>query len=175
LFYGPLHFMVVREVVRALGAATPPPTTIVDLGCGTGVAGAAWADEAGPGAHVTGIDDSGWAVTEADWNARTLGVKATFQRSDLLKVRLGKHGEGLIAAYTMNELDDADRETMRERLLGAAKAEAASWSWSRSPDAGSVVARLAFRRPADARHLAFPGVPARMRLLDKAAGYGTSN
>ena len=42
MFYGPLHFLVVREIVRALAAADPPPRRIVDLGCGTGTAGAAW-------------------------------------------------------------------------------------------------------------------------------------
>src|SRR5512135_1759049 len=38
LFYGPLHFLLVREVVRALGASDPAPARVVDLGCGTGVA-----------------------------------------------------------------------------------------------------------------------------------------
>jgi len=47
LFYGPLHFLVVRGMVRALGASSPPPGRIVDLGCGSGAAGAAWALEAG--------------------------------------------------------------------------------------------------------------------------------
>jgi methylase of polypeptide subunit release factors len=39
LFYAPLHFMVVRHVVTALGAHRPAPSTVVDLGCGTGAAG----------------------------------------------------------------------------------------------------------------------------------------
>lgn len=174
LFYGPLHFMTVREVVRALGAATPSPTTIVDLGCGTGVAGAAWACEATE-ARVTGIDDNGWAVTEADWNARTLGVQATFQRSDLIKARLGKPGEGVIAAYTMNELDDADRETMRERLLAAAKA--GSRVLIVEPIAKTPVPwwpdwEGAFQKAGGRSDTwRFPAsLPARMRLLDKAAG-----
>ena len=47
LFYAPLHFMAVTAVVQALGADAPPPASIVDLGCGTGVAGAAWALAAG--------------------------------------------------------------------------------------------------------------------------------
>src|SRR5688572_3719893 len=43
LFYGPLHFIAVAEVVRRLEAARPGPAKIIDIGCGTGVAGAAWA------------------------------------------------------------------------------------------------------------------------------------
>jgi hypothetical protein len=174
LFYGPLHFMTVREIVRALGAASPAPATIVDLGCGTGVAGAAWASEAA-GAHVSGIDESGWAVTEADWNSRTLNVKATFQRTDLLKARLGAPGEGIIAAYTMNELDDADRETMRDRLLTAAKA--GSRILIVEPIAQTPVPwwpawEEAFQgRGGRSDTWRFPAsLPARMRLLDKAAG-----
>src|SRR5688572_30280307 len=41
LYYAPLHFLFVREVVRALGAGAPE--TIHDLGCGTAPASAAWA------------------------------------------------------------------------------------------------------------------------------------
>src|SRR4029453_3552578 len=43
LYYGPLHFMAGTAVVRATLAHEIPLHTIVDLGCGTGVAGAAWA------------------------------------------------------------------------------------------------------------------------------------
>src|SRR5689334_738316 len=46
LFYGPMHFIVSREVLRALSPASPAISTILDLGCGTGAAGAAWAIEA---------------------------------------------------------------------------------------------------------------------------------
>ena len=43
LYYGPMHFLLVREIVRAL--ALRAPRRILDLGCGTGTAGAAWALE----------------------------------------------------------------------------------------------------------------------------------
>src|SRR4030095_1951860 len=46
LFYAPLHFLTAREIAKALiadGGAASRPHPIVDLGCGTGVAGAAWA------------------------------------------------------------------------------------------------------------------------------------
>src|SRR5882672_8691975 len=47
LFYGPLHYLLVREIVRAIpeatgGAVLSGPPTLIDLGCGTGAAGAAW-------------------------------------------------------------------------------------------------------------------------------------
>ena len=74
LYYGPLHFLLVREIVRALGPARPTPPRILDLGCGTGTAGAAWALEREPAAEVVGVDLNGWAVTEADHpSARAAG------------------------------------------------------------------------------------------------------
>src|SRR5215208_5219147 len=55
LFYAPLHFLAAQQVVRTLHAAAPPPATIVDIGCGTGAAGAAWAIEAGSSPVLSGI------------------------------------------------------------------------------------------------------------------------
>src|SRR3954462_8157021 len=43
LFYGPVHFLTVAQIAAALGARERRIRSIHDLGCGTGVAGAAWA------------------------------------------------------------------------------------------------------------------------------------
>src|SRR6185503_11525144 len=43
LFYGPLHYLLVREIALAIGFKPARLTTLLDLGCGTGAAGAAWA------------------------------------------------------------------------------------------------------------------------------------
>ena len=83
LFYAPLHFLLVREVVRALGAARGGPARLLDLGCGTGSAGAAWAGLAAGRLEVAGIDRSGWAVEEARWNFRALAVRGQASRGDL--------------------------------------------------------------------------------------------
>src|SRR5258706_10978711 len=74
LFYGPLHFITIRHIVRELGAGVPATATIVDLGCGSGVAGAAWAIESGGHPHVIGIDRHPAAVEEARWTYRQLGL-----------------------------------------------------------------------------------------------------
>src|SRR5436309_7682626 len=47
LFYGPLHYLLVREILRALPGAARAMPRFVDLGCGTGAAGAAWAGVCG--------------------------------------------------------------------------------------------------------------------------------
>ena len=84
LFYGPLHFLVVRAAVRALGAAASPVDLIADLGCGTGVAGAAWALECVPRARVFGIERHPWAADEARWTCRALGLDADVRCGDLV-------------------------------------------------------------------------------------------
>src|SRR5438105_15755218 len=43
LFYGPLHFLLIAAIVRQLPPAARAIATLVDLGCGTGASGAAWA------------------------------------------------------------------------------------------------------------------------------------
>jgi len=119
LFYGPLHFLLVREIVRALGCASPAPGEIVDLGCGTGVAGAAWAIEAG-GARVRGVDRNGWALEEALRTWRTLGVAGRASRGDAATFPLPESGGAAIAAFTLNEMDPDARERLIARLLDAA-------------------------------------------------------
>lgn len=120
LFYGPLHFVLVREIVRALGAATPPPREILDLGCGTGAAGAAWSLESG-GVPLRGIDRSGFAVEEARFAWRRLGLRGAASRGDLGKAPLPGRGGAVLLAFAVNELDDAAREDLLSRLLTAAR------------------------------------------------------
>jgi predicted RNA methylase len=117
LFYAPLHFILTRHIVRALSAAEGVKR-IIDLGCGTGSAGAAYALEAG--AAIEGIDRNAWAVKEAEWTYRQLGLSgraavATMQR---VKVR-GERGLAVLASYAVNELPEVDRDALRAQLLAA--------------------------------------------------------
>lgn len=120
LFYGPLHFLTVRGIVRGLGAARPAPEAIVDLGCGTAAAAASWSLEAGGTPAVEGVDGSGWAVAEARWTLRTLGLRGAIRRGDAVRFRCEGRGRAVVAAFLVNELEDAARERLRERLLRAA-------------------------------------------------------
>src|SRR5262245_550367 len=107
LFYAPLHFQATAHVVGQLGAGGV--TEIVDLGCGTGAAGAAWA-LATQGASVSGFDRSAWAITEANWSYRQLAVRGRAMRQDLVRVQLQpRRGLGILAAYAINELTDEAR------------------------------------------------------------------
>src|SRR5215470_7873363 len=58
MFYAPLHFLLVREIVRSLEAGKKTPGTILDLGCGTGATGAAWALESSVPPRIIGVDSN---------------------------------------------------------------------------------------------------------------------
>jgi hypothetical protein len=124
LYLGPLHFLIVREVVRALGAAHPPPARLVDLGCGTGAAGAAWALEGRPRPFYEGVDRSGWAAAESRWTLNVLGLRGRAETGDLDRVALPARGGAVLAAFTVNELDEAARARLLDRLLEAGRAGA---------------------------------------------------
>ena len=110
LYYGPAHFLLVRAIVRAL-RATSGLRTVVDLGCGTGAAGAAWALETG--AAVEGIDRSGWAVEETRWTLARLRLRGTAKKGDAAAASLPAPPSAIVSAFAVNELD-ADART---RLL----------------------------------------------------------
>jgi SAM-dependent methyltransferase len=117
LFYGPLHYLLVREIVRALPEATDASPTLVDLGCGTGAAGAAWAASCGTPPRVIGVDRHPWAIGEAARTYRAFGLRSDVRRGDVADVRLPKSPVSLLAAFTMNELPAEAREALLQRLM----------------------------------------------------------
>jgi hypothetical protein len=117
LFYGPLHHLLVAQIVRALPDATLGVSTLIDLGCGTGAAGAAWASAMAPPPRVVGIDIHPWAVREAADTYRAFGVAATARHGDIGALNLPKGRAAILAAFTLNELPDTAREGVLTRLV----------------------------------------------------------
>jgi SAM-dependent methyltransferase len=117
LYYGPAHFLLVRAIVRALDATPRPLRTVVDLGCGTGAAGAAWALETG--AAVEGVDRSGWAVEEARWTLARLRLRGTTKKGDVAVAVLPAPPAAVVSAFTVNELDPAARTRLLATLREA--------------------------------------------------------
>lgn len=121
LYYGPLHFLATEHVLAHLDA--PPPPRIVDLGCGTGVVGAAWALrslDAPP--SLTGIDRHPWAVEEARRTYRDLGLAGQARTGDASRVPPLRGTDAVVAAYLLNELPDVTRRSLEDQLLGVATA-----------------------------------------------------
>jgi methyltransferase family protein len=120
LFYGPLHFLLVRAIVQTLPGALPvagETRTLVDLGCGTGAAGAAWASACDQPPRVVGIDCHPWALGEAARTYRGFGLTARTVKDDIASVALPKGPALILAAFALNELADASRDGLIERLL----------------------------------------------------------
>ena len=116
LFYGPQHFVLTREIVNRLGIHA---TRVVDLGCGTGSAGAAAAIECGH-ASIDGFDLSPWAVAEANWTYRALGLRGRAAVANLRKMKVQAGAGALVlAAYAVNELPEDARAPLLQQLLEA--------------------------------------------------------
>lgn len=118
LYYGPIHF----ELIRAIGQRLSPPTTpglIVDLGCGTGVAGAAMATLTTPSSRVIGIDTHPWTLDEARFTYRALGLNAEARRGFAGRTRLPATATCVVGAFVVNELKPAERDDVLRELTAA--------------------------------------------------------
>jgi hypothetical protein len=125
LFYGPLHFLTVTAVVRALLAHEIPIATIADLGCGTGVGGAAWAGACEKPPPIAGIDRNGWAVQEANWTYKTLGLQGHAKTGDVVRnYPAAAAGTAVLLAYAVNELSAETRASLLERVTASTRAGA---------------------------------------------------
>jgi hypothetical protein len=150
LFYGPLHYLLVQHIVTALGAARDRTSTLVDLGCGTGAAGAACAASLAVPPPLVGVDRHPWVLAEAAWTYALFGLKARTLQGDIAGIewpgsprrksvapgltRLAGRTPGIpgalkegtttamfVAAFTLNELADAERDAVMQRLLARSR------------------------------------------------------
>src|SRR5205085_921044 len=123
LFYGPLHYLLVREIVNAIPGPIdgrgrdPERVALLDLGCGTGAAGAAWAEACRDTPQVIGVDIHPWTLNEAAWTYREFGLRAKTVRGDAATMTLPKSPALILAAFTVNELSDQGRAALLPRLL----------------------------------------------------------
>ncbi|OFW13655.1 MAG: hypothetical protein A3F70_01930 [Acidobacteria bacterium RIFCSPLOWO2_12_FULL_67_14] len=174
LFYAPLHFLTTQLIVRDLQADAPAPRVILDAGCGTGAAGAAWA-VASHARSISGVDRHPWAVAEANWTYRHFALAGRARQGDVGRLRAPGPGTAVIAAFVLNELPETARSAVEHRLLEAAgrghsvliiepiARRVAPW-WD---DAAARLRSLRGR----ADEWRFPvDLPPLLRLLDKAAG-----
>jgi SAM-dependent methyltransferase len=113
LYYGPIHFLLIQHIARQLAMA-PSAGTVVDLGCGTGVAAAAVAMD---NAAVLGIDTHPWALDEARLTYRAFGLKNEVRRGHAARIRFPADTTCVVAAFVVNELNDADRGALLEDVL----------------------------------------------------------
>jgi SAM-dependent methyltransferase len=116
LFYGPLHFLLVGHIVRSLPDARVSGETLIDLGCGTGAAGAACATAGAKTPAVLGIDGHPWAAEEARRTYRAFGLRGRAQTGDAVRVPYSVRST-VLAAFMVNELEATARDALLARLL----------------------------------------------------------
>jgi SAM-dependent methyltransferase len=135
LFYAPLHLLLVRAIVANLPGACEVKQ-ILDLGCGTGAAGAGWATacaespnalpdaarvRTGTTPRVIGLDRHPWTLAEAMFTYRAFELDGTTSRADVSRFRLPRGTDAVVAGFVANELDDAARAALLARLVDAAR------------------------------------------------------
>jgi hypothetical protein len=158
-------------------------TRILDLGCGTGVASAAWALAASEPVPITGIDQHAWSLGEAAWNWRALGLSGRTGRGDLLAAAMdpprptrSSAPTGTILGWSVNELTPESRARLLPALLARRDRgdvvlviepiarSAAPW-WDDWAAAAIAAGGRADEWKLDAR------LPRAIAALDKAAGF----
>jgi hypothetical protein len=125
-FYAPLHLVTTRAIVDELGLAAISLERVVDLGCGTGAAGAAWASSMRAPAAIVGVDHQAWALDEARATWKSLGLRGTTRRGDLVDearaIVTRPHlleGTGFVLGWSVNELAPASRDRLLSLLISA--------------------------------------------------------
>ena len=135
-FSRPLHFLTAQAICVESGLAAAPLDHLVDLGCGTGAVGAAWAHAAGAHAAatrpaITGVDKQGWCLDEARQTWRAFGLAGRAVRGDL-QVSADKllrdpavadrRRVGVVLGWSVNELDAPARQRLLPAIVGLARA-----------------------------------------------------
>jgi SAM-dependent methyltransferase len=126
LFYGPQHLLITREILKALPPTTDRITEVIDLGCGTGSAGAAMAQAVGS-RSIRGFDRHPWAIAEASWTYRQFQLQGrviqdSIAERGMLQKRTAmgsRRGSAVLAAYAVNELTPDGRAALLPSLLRA--------------------------------------------------------
>ena len=121
LYYGATHFLAAEALVKEfdLGFSDPVPgrPKILDLGCGTGVCGAAWALASTQPTSVLGADRSSFALHEARWTYQALRLQGETSRSITQTIDSTRRPEGIVIGWTLNELDEERRDLIAVRVL----------------------------------------------------------
>jgi methyltransferase family protein len=120
-YYAPLHFFTTRGIIQQL--RPPPIDRLIDFGCGTGTASAAWALECTTAPSLLGVDESGWAVGEAVRTWRAHGLDGRVRRGDLVDAAdrasraIGRESTGWLFAWSINELPTPARHRLLRILV----------------------------------------------------------
>lgn len=121
LYYSPLHFLTVQNIAASIDASRAV-RHILDVGCGAGAAGAAWAATQPRPAPVTGLDTHPWALNEAALTYRAFGLEGSTRRANVLHLSVPRSVDAIAAGWVLNEVTGQTRLALQRTLLDAVKA-----------------------------------------------------
>ena len=117
LYYGALHFSVTVGLLKRLEAGFLGSGALLDLGCGTGVCGAAWSLHSRHEGSMVGVDRSAFARHETEWTYRSLGLRGETASSILETLAAYPKPAGVILGFALNEFDETLRSAILEPLM----------------------------------------------------------
>jgi hypothetical protein len=177
LYYTPMHVAVAHHILQSLQVPTlPSGHHLYDCGCGTGAGALAWAlhNQAHKG-HVHAYDLHRWVLQEAAWNFGFFNIDAHTYVKDITRIPFKPNPQAIVSAYTLNELEESQRNTVTDTFLHHAQQGAhvlviepisnqtSPWwnEWEkRCIPYGGTTHTWRFQNP----------LPQRWKLMDKAAG-----
>jgi SAM-dependent methyltransferase len=122
VYFAPLHLLTVERALAEIGSAwLQGVERVLDLGCGTGAAGAA-AARAVPGRppRVLASDRSPFALAEARHTYAAFGLEARLRRDALPRaLAAARRGDLIVLGWVVNECAPAAREATRLALAHA--------------------------------------------------------
>ena len=94
---------------------------IMELGCGTGVCGAAWALRATSlgTPELIGMDINRWALTEAQATWKSVGLRGKTKLRSMVEFPKTEMQDAIVAGYSVNELPDGPRASLLRNLRRA--------------------------------------------------------
>ena len=120
LYYNPLHFLTVRHVMKTLGASVTV-SNLLDVGCGAGAAGVAWALTQEKPPVITGIDSHPWALAEAAATYRAFRLTGAARRGQAAQLTVPRATDAIVVGWVLNEIGEASRAALQLALVDAVR------------------------------------------------------
>ena len=120
LYYGPIHFELIRAIAAASSDARPRRPAWSSIWAAAPASPARRLPRSTtPHSRVIGIDTHPWTLDEARFTYRALGLNAEVRRGFAGRTRIPDDATFVVGAFVVNELKPAEREDLLRELKAA--------------------------------------------------------